>query len=119
MTEIRTEGIAALARFLNDHNGTATGEMTMQMLKLSEEAGELSEAISIAVGKVAQAWIGYQGQNPRKGQTHTLDDVLSELADVAITAMVGIARLGGDPGVVVGGKVAVMEERYAQLEVAE
>ena len=108
MTEIRTEGIAALAAFLNAANGTDPGEMTMQMLKLTEEAGE-----------VAGAWIGYQGQNPRKGQTHTLDDVLSELADVAITAMVGIARLGGDPGVVVGGKVAVMEERYAQLEVPQ
>lgn len=108
MTEIRTEGIAALAAFLNAANGDHQAEMTMQMLKLTEEAGE-----------VAGAWIGMTGQNPRKGQTHTLDDVLSELADVAITAMVGIARLGGDPGAVVGGKVSVMEERYAQLEVAE
>lgn len=108
MPEIHTDGIAALARFLDSHNGADQAEMSMQMLKLAEEVGEVS-----------QAWIGYTGQNPRKGQTHTIDDVLSELADVAITAMVGIARLGRDPGAVVGGKVAVMEERYAQLEVAE
>lgn len=108
MTEIDTEVIGVLARFLNDRNGTHTGEMSMQMLKLAEEVGEVS-----------QAWIGFTGQNPRKGVTHSLDDVLSELADVAITAMVGIARLGGDPGDVVGGKLAIMRERYEALEVPQ
>ncbi len=102
------EGINSLARFLNSRNGNADPEMAMQILKLSEEAGE-----------VARAWIGFTGQNPRKGFTHSHADVLNELADVAITAMVGVARLGGDPASVVGGKVAVMQERYAKLEVGD
>lgn len=98
-------GIAALAQFLNDRNGDELAEMTAQMLKLQEEAGE-----------VAAAWIGYLGQNPRKGVTHTLEDVFSELADVVITAKVAIARLGGDPDVVEAAKVAVMTERYAEVK---
>jgi NTP pyrophosphatase (non-canonical NTP hydrolase) len=47
-----------------------------RIIKLMEESGE-----------VAQAWIGYTGQNPRKGKTHTRDDVRDELADVAVTAL--------------------------------
>lgn len=100
-------GIAGLARFLDSHNGHDTSEMSMQMLKLAEEYGE---AVS--------AWIGYTGQNPRKGVTHSLDDVLDELADVAITALVGIARLGADPAAVVGAKTRVMQGRYADVEAA-
>jgi hypothetical protein len=41
--------------------------------------------------------------------------VWSELADVAITAMVGIARLGGDPDAVIGEKLRVIAERYAEV----
>jgi NTP pyrophosphatase (non-canonical NTP hydrolase) len=101
----RSDDIAVLARFLNARNGKDLAEMTAQMLKLSEEAGE-----------VAAAWIGYLGQNPRKGVTHSKEDVLSELADVAITAMVAIARLGGDPDSVVSAKAAVMRQRYEALK---
>lgn len=97
--------ITELAGFLTVRNGDGMAEMTAQMLKLSEEVGE-----------AAAAWIGFLGQNPRKGVTHSLEDVLSELADVAITAMVGIARLDRDPERVVGAKVAEMARRYAALE---
>ena len=55
------------------------------MLKVTEEAGE-----------VARAWIGTRGQNPRKGVTHTRDDVAAELADVVVTALVAIESLGID-----------------------
>jgi NTP pyrophosphatase (non-canonical NTP hydrolase) len=99
-----TDDIAALARYLNARNGAELAEMTAQMLKLSEEAGE-----------VAAAWIGYLGQNPRKGVTHTLEDVFSELADVVITAKVAIARLGGDPDAEEARKAAVMAGRYEAL----
>lgn len=57
-----------------------------QLLKVQEEAGE-----------VAAAWCGFRGTNPRKGFTHTLDDVVMELADVAIVALVAIRMLGHDP----------------------
>ncbi|GAA4609988.1 NTP pyrophosphatase (non-canonical NTP hydrolase) [Actinoplanes octamycinicus] len=71
---------------LDARNGAGPAELTLRLLKLTEEAGE-----------VAQAWIGAQGQNPRKGVTHTVDDVVAELADVVFTSLVAIASLGGDP----------------------
>src|SRR4051812_10646239 len=57
-------------------------ERLLRILKLSEEAGE-----------VAQAVIGATGQNPRKGHSHTWDDVHSELCDVILTAMVALRTL--------------------------
>ncbi|GAA2609083.1 MULTISPECIES: MazG-like family protein [Streptomyces] len=54
----------------------------LRILKLSEEVGEVSEAV-----------IGATGQNPRKGVTHTWDDVQAELCDVVITALVALRTL--------------------------
>ncbi|AWW42669.1 hypothetical protein DN051_26975 [Streptomyces cadmiisoli] len=59
--------------------------LLLRMLKLTEEVGE-----------VAQAVIGATGQNPRKGTTHTWDDVQSELCDVVITALVALRTLTPD-----------------------
>ncbi|MFG2677755.1 MazG-like family protein [Streptomyces sp. NPDC048392] len=56
--------------------------LLLRMLKLSEEVGEVAEAV-----------IGATGQNPRKGVTHTWDDVEAELCDVVITAMVALRSL--------------------------
>lgn len=55
--------------------------------KLSEEVGEVSLAVS-----------GMLGENPRKGVTHTLDDVLTELLDVASCALGGFEHLTGNRG---------------------
>jgi NTP pyrophosphatase (non-canonical NTP hydrolase) len=71
---------------LDATNGTGPAELTLRILKITEEAGE-----------AAQAWIGVQGQNPRKGVTHTVDDVVGELADVVFSSIVAIASLGADP----------------------
>jgi NTP pyrophosphatase (non-canonical NTP hydrolase) len=57
----------------------------VRVLKLSEEVGE-----------VAQAVIGATGRNPRKGVTHTWDDVQAELCDVVITALVALRTLTPD-----------------------
>ncbi|MEU5531950.1 MazG-like family protein [Streptomyces sp. NPDC020362] len=54
----------------------------LRILKLSEEVGEVAEAV-----------IGATGQNPRKGVTHTWEDVESELCDVVITALVALRTL--------------------------
>ena len=70
---------------LDERNGTGELELTLRILKLSEEAGE-----------AAQAWIGERGQNPRKGVTHTRAEVVGELADVAFTALVALESLGAD-----------------------
>ncbi|MET8446364.1 MazG-like family protein [Streptomyces sp. NPDC005209] len=64
--------------------GGAEG-MLLRMLKLSEEVGEVAEAV-----------IGATGQNPRKGVTHTWDDVQAELCDVVITALVALRTLTPD-----------------------
>ncbi|TWV32702.1 hypothetical protein FRZ03_32570 [Streptomyces misionensis] len=56
--------------------------LLLRILKLSEEVGEVAEAV-----------IGATGQNPRKGLSHTWDDVQAELCDVAITALVALRTL--------------------------
>jgi len=57
----------------------------LQILKITEEAGEVAEAL-----------IGVTGQNPRKGYSHSWRDVESELCDVVITAMVALTRVNPD-----------------------
>ncbi len=57
-----------------------------QLLKLSEEVGE-----------VAEAYLGLTGRNPRKGFSHTRDDLSGEVADVIITAAVTLVMLSGGP----------------------
>ena len=51
-------------------------------MKITEEAGEVTQAVS-----------GTIGHNPRKGVTHTWDDVQAELCDVMFTAMVALTTL--------------------------
>ncbi|THA51109.1 MazG-like family protein [Streptomyces sp. A1136] len=81
--------VAALAARFDEHDrarGVAREEsVTVQILKIGEEFGE-----------AAQAVIGAKGSNPRKGDSHTWDDVEAEVADVIVTAMVALARLRPD-----------------------
>jgi len=56
--------------------------LLLRILKLSEEVGEVAEAV-----------IGATGQNPRKGVSHSWDDVQAELCDVAITALIALRSL--------------------------
>jgi NTP pyrophosphatase (non-canonical NTP hydrolase) len=60
-------------------------EKLLRIMKLTEEAGEVTQAV-----------IGAMGQNPRKGVTHTWDDVQAELCDVIFTAMVVLTTLNPD-----------------------
>jgi NTP pyrophosphatase (non-canonical NTP hydrolase) len=57
----------------------------LRLMKLSEEVGEVTQAV-----------IGVMGQNPRKGVTHTWDDVTAELCDVMVTAMVALSTITPD-----------------------
>jgi NTP pyrophosphatase (non-canonical NTP hydrolase) len=86
--------------WLDENQGTDDLALTIRILKLTEEAGE-----------AAQAWIGVIGANPRKGQTHTRDQVAAELADVAITALVAIRSLGMDPDEVIAACATKVLER--------
>lgn len=87
--------IRNLTAWLDENNGRSNAEIGLRILKLTEEAGE-----------VAQAWIGVQGQNPRKGVSHTREDVTGELCDVIVTAAVALASLIDDPRDVLDTKLA-------------
>ncbi|MFE9770402.1 MazG-like family protein [Streptomyces sp. NPDC005931] len=80
------ESVDALCGWL-DARRPADGRegLLLRILKLSEEVGEVAEAV-----------VGATGQNPRKGTTHTWDDVQSELCDVAVTALVALRTLTPD-----------------------
>jgi NTP pyrophosphatase (non-canonical NTP hydrolase) len=80
------DSIDGLWTWLDAHraHGDRDG-LLLRVLKLSEEVGE-----------VAQAVIGATGQNPRKGTTHSWEDVQSELCDVVITALVALRTLTPD-----------------------
>nr|BFD90955.1 hypothetical protein KitaXyl93_23150 [Kitasatospora sp. Xyl93] len=72
-----------VARLVEWHDANAAlpaeQEQLMRILKLSEEVGEVTEALA-----------GVLGTNPRKGRSHTEADVQAELCDVIITAMVAL-----------------------------
>ncbi|MEU3073382.1 MazG-like family protein [Streptomyces laurentii] len=75
--------VTRLHAWLTAHQTLPPGqEVLLRVLKLSEEVGE-----------TAQAVIGATGQNPRKGHSHTWQDVEAELCDVIITAMVALRTL--------------------------
>ncbi|QEU92857.1 hypothetical protein [Streptomyces kanamyceticus] len=74
--------VARITAALDASNGRTEHEIAMRLLKVSEEAGE-----------AAAAYIGMTGQNPRKGMTHTRNDVAQELADVIVAAAVALLSL--------------------------
>ena len=92
--------IRNLVAWLDAENGRSPDEISLRILKLSEESGE-----------AAQAWIGVRGQNPRKGVTHTHVDVQDELCDVIVTAAVALASIAGNPGDVLDAKLAKVAAR--------
>lgn len=93
--------------WLDAANGRGEAEVRLRILKVMEEAGE-----------VAQAVIGAAGQNPRKGKTHTVDDVAGELVDVAVTALVALQSLTYvDASAAVAAKVGRIGARLTELGV--
>lgn len=78
----------------------AEQERLVRLLKLSEETGEVAAAV-----------VGVTGQNPRKGVTHTWDDVQAELCDVIVTAMVALRTLTPDAERVFAGHLRRVDER--------
>ncbi|WP_203643519.1 MazG-like family protein [Streptomyces sp. SID14478] len=72
-----------MAHRLEEHSTLPREQrILLQLLKIQEEAGEVAEAV-----------IGVFGQNPRKGHSHTWDDVEAEVCDVIVTGMVALIRL--------------------------
>jgi NTP pyrophosphatase (non-canonical NTP hydrolase) len=82
--------IARLARRLEEHSTLPRDQrILLQLLKIQEEAGEVAEAV-----------IGAMGQNPRKGHSHTWEDVESEVCDVIVTGMVALTRMNPEAATV-------------------
>ena len=75
--------IEEIVRWLDDSSTLAPEtEKLLRIMKLTEETGEVTQAVT-----------GTLGQNPRKGVTHTWEDVQAELCDVIFTAMVALTTL--------------------------
>jgi hypothetical protein len=67
------------------YQGQPLAQDWARVAKVMEEAGEAIAAL-----------IACTGQNPRKGVCGTQDDMLSELADTAMTAIFGIQHFTKD-----------------------
>lgn len=93
--------IDRLHGWLTDHQDLQPGqEVLLRVLKLSEEVGEVAEAV-----------IGATGQNPRKGTSHSWQDVEAELSDVIITAMVALRTLTPEAADVFAGHLRRVAQR--------
>ena len=77
----------------------------IRIMKLTEEAGEVTQAV-----------IGTLGQNPRKGVTHSWEDVQAELCDVIVTAMVALSTLTPDARETFNGHLARVASRSLATE---
>ncbi|QPP09700.1 hypothetical protein G4Z16_28490 [Streptomyces bathyalis] len=100
MTPDQWATIRRLVEWLDSANGEGEQETAMRLMKLAEESGE-----------VMQAYIGTTGQNPRKGRTHTSEDVATELCDVILTAAVALHRFSGDPAAALDARIREVERR--------
>ncbi|MFR9673955.1 MazG-like family protein [Streptomyces sp. TR06-5] len=81
---------ARLADWLDEASGRPREvQLLLQVLKITEEAGEAAEALQ-----------GVLGANPRKGRSHTEEDVAGELCDVIVSAMVALTTVAPDAAAV-------------------
>ena len=81
--------LTRLSVWIDDHNIDKNPD-----LQLWERIGKIGEEF----GETIAALIGYLGQNPRKGVTHTLGDIQKELLDVAVTALGAHEHVTGNHG---------------------
>ncbi|MFI8454939.1 MazG-like family protein [Kitasatospora sp. NPDC085464] len=93
--------IDAVHRHLSEHRaGIGQPLLTLQVVKVQEEAGEVAEAL-----------LGVLGANPRKGVSHTLADLQGELCDVIAAAMVALRDTTPDPAAVLTAHLAAWRPR--------
>jgi len=91
---------------LDRANGTDVAELQVRIMKINEELGEATAA-----------YIGANGLNPRKGVTHTQEDVENELADVVLAAMIALAsHAQRDPAEIVAAKLEKVAARLLKDE---
>lgn len=87
--ELAASALVDLSKWIDEGNAHRAPEAITwgRLAKITEEAGE-----------VIEAYIGVTGQNPRKGTTHDVEDVVEELLDVAVTALGAIEHLSDHRG---------------------
>ncbi|MFE6127546.1 MazG-like family protein [Streptomyces sp. NPDC056437] len=78
--------VELLREWLDEATPETAGDIRLlRVLKIGEEYGEAAEAL-----------VGAVGANPRKGDSHTWQDVEKELSNVIVTAMVALSTLNPD-----------------------
>jgi hypothetical protein len=89
MSELSQTALVELSKWIDEGNAGRDAEAITwgRIAKITEESGE-----AIA------AYIGATGQNPRKGVTHEIADVVDELLDVAVTALGAVEHLTNHDG---------------------
>ncbi|WNI20310.1 MazG-like family protein [Actinacidiphila sp. ITFR-21] len=93
--------IARLKEWLDaKDNATPQQARLLRLLKIQEEVGE-----------VAQAAMGAANANPRKGASHTWQDVEHELCDVMLSSMVALLTLNPDAAKVFQERLDAVAER--------
>ncbi|WP_166905968.1 MazG-like family protein [Mycobacterium sp. DL440] len=90
------EAIAEITDWIDSHNTP----LWAQIMKVSEEAGE-----------AAQIYLNYSGMNPRKGKCAQQSDVVDELADVALSALVAIRMFGRVPMLSLQQRIRFVQQR--------
>jgi NTP pyrophosphatase (non-canonical NTP hydrolase) len=97
--------IAELSRWIDHGPSYATlnweAHVWRRIAKVSEENGEVTEA-----------FLGYIGENQRKGQFGSLDDVVTELLDVATCALGAVEHLTGNQGEAIDRLAAHVASRH-------
>ncbi|MFG2406859.1 MazG-like family protein [Streptomyces brevispora] len=96
------DGVQRLRGWLDESpDQAAAGDVrVLRVLKIGEEFGE-----------AAQALTGVLGANPRKGKSHTWQDVEKELSDVIVTAMVALSTITSDAPKVLDARVRQLVDR--------
>ncbi|WP_405793216.1 endonuclease/exonuclease/phosphatase family protein [Streptomyces sp. NBC_01506] len=92
--------IEMLRTWLDENAAPVGDERLWRILKISEEVGEVAEAMH-----------GAAGTNPRKGRSHTWDDVNKELCDVIVTSMVALATCTPDAAKLLDDRLQHLVER--------
>lgn len=78
--------IPTLVAWHDTHAGRDREQLGLRIGKVMQEAGEAYDA-----------WQGVVGNNPRKFVYADRDDVIGELADVVLAALIAIESLGAEP----------------------
>lgn len=101
MADTTWETVSRLVDWLDTESATSPEvARLLRVLKISEEAGEVAEAVH-----------GVTGSNPRKGHSHTWEDVQKELCDVILTSMVALRTITPDAGKVFAERLEHVAER--------